>query len=269
VLFVACAIAIGITPADARKIRAFDAAVHRWQTNPEFRAVAIEYVNLGCAAMETRLCGVRAKTAIMWFRSIPGLPVSIAVNPTSKSHYDDFSSGPLAAYFHLCGEQDVATGIGLIQQLGTNPTDEQIREMLRGFHLSVPIATDAGAVQSVRKLIAEVKVGQPFSIGRADLRKFVESAVPSQELRSIRMSPRNAQLRMLDDAVRKHDSELWRTKQVNDFLCGIWAQGYGQIYAGGIGAVMIARRMSQVFVVVILASLILKRINKKEHGQQS
>jgi hypothetical protein len=37
-------------------------------------------------------------------------------------------------------------------------------------------------------------------------------------------------LEKLDDAVRRDDPQLWRSKQVSDFLGGIWAQGYGQIY---------------------------------------
>ena len=39
---------------------------------------------------------------------------------------------------------------------------------------------------------------------------------------------------MLDPFLRRTDPQLWRTKQVNDLLAGIWAQGYGQIYRQGI-----------------------------------
>src|SRR5438445_5678861 len=140
----ACAFGFGITPGDAQRMIAFDRAVERWRVNPDFRAVTFEYVDLGSSAMQMRICGIRAKTAIMWFRRIPGLPKSIAVNVTSQSHYDDFAAGPWPAYFHLSAEQDVPSGIALIEKLGPEPSDEQIREMLRGFHRPVPIATDAG-----------------------------------------------------------------------------------------------------------------------------
>src|SRR4051794_3075978 len=90
---VACMFAFGITTEDTAHIRAFDSAVQRWQVAPDFRAVTFEYVDLGSRAMQTRICGVRAKSAIMAFRRVPGLPESIAVNPTSQSHYDDFAAG--------------------------------------------------------------------------------------------------------------------------------------------------------------------------------
>src|SRR4051794_8265935 len=160
----ACAFGFGITPGDWQKVTAFDRAVARWQMNPDFRAVTFEYADLGSRAMQTRLCGVRAKTAVMWFRKIPGLPPSIAVNATSQSHYDDFTAGPWRAYFHLSGEQDLPTGINMIEKLGANPTDEQIRQMLSGFELPVPTATDFGAVLGVRSLLNDVKPDQPLLV---------------------------------------------------------------------------------------------------------
>jgi len=39
-----------------------------------------------------------------------------------------------------------------------------------------------------------------------------------------------AVLERLDDYVRVHDAELWRTKQVSDFCGGIWAQVFGPPY---------------------------------------
>ena len=34
-----------------------------------------------------------------------------------------------------------------------------------------------------------------------------------------------------DEQVKRTEPELWRTKQVSDFLCGIWGQTYGPAYA--------------------------------------
>src|SRR5438046_2482295 len=78
-----------VTLADAAKLREFDHAVLRWQSNPDFRAVASEYVTLGVAVMQVRFCGLRAKTVVLGFRFLPGLPRSLAVNTTSDSHYRD------------------------------------------------------------------------------------------------------------------------------------------------------------------------------------
>src|SRR5882724_13584617 len=98
VFAVACVLAFGIAPEDIDRIETFDRAVARWQIAPDFRAVTFEYVDLGSRAMQARICGISAKTGIMSFRKLPGLPESIAVNSTSQSHYDDFAAGPWRAY---------------------------------------------------------------------------------------------------------------------------------------------------------------------------
>jgi hypothetical protein len=243
----ACAFGFGITPDDLDRIVAFDRAVARWQVNPDFREVTFEYVDLGSAAMQTRLCGIRAKSAIMTFRKIPGLPADIAVNPTSQSHYDDFASGPWAAYFHLCGEQDLPTGIAMIEKLGPTPSDEQIREMLRGFHLPVPTATDAGAVMSVRRLLDDVKPSEPFKV-----RDKLFGPEKIHEADGYAMQQQMMLLRTMDRELQDCNFEAWRAKQVNDFLSGIWSQGYGQMYADAVNVVLIARRTGRIVSILIL-----------------
>jgi hypothetical protein len=266
VFLVACALAIGITPGDLARIRAFDGAVSRWQSNPDFRAVTFEYVDLGSRAMQARICGIRAKSAIMAFRKIPGLPESLAVNPTSQSHYDDFSRGPWAAYFHLAGEQDVPLGIGLLEKLGSEPSDEQIRAMLAGFSMPVPIATDDGAVASVRSLLADIKADHPIPRS-SNLRSAIsESTMTEADRYSV--DYQMTLLRILDQQLKKRDFELWRAKQVNDFLAGIWAQGYGQIYSSGIKAVLVARTVG-IVVSITIASLfvLLFNLRRQQRGR--
>jgi hypothetical protein len=248
---IASAFGFGITPGDWQKLTAFDQAVARWQRNPDFRAVTFEYVDLGSRAMQTRLCGIRAKAAVMAFRKIPGLPKSIAVNSTSQSHYDDFAAGPWRAYFHLSAEQDVPTGIAMVEKLGANPTDGQIVAMLSGFHLPVPTATDLGAVLSVRSLIEDVKPDRAFVIHE---RPFGPEKL--HEADGYSTQQQLFMLQSLDKELHTKNPELWRTKQVNDFLSGIWAQGYGQMYASGIAAVAIGRVAGRCVVLVFIISLV-------------
>ena len=62
------------------------------------------------------------------------------------------------------------------------------------------------------------------------------------------MSP-EAQLEVwevLDDEIRNTDYELWRTKQVNDWLNGVWAQVYGTMYSGLIKPTMLLREVGRV-----------------------
>ena len=73
--------------------------------------------------------------------------------------------------------------------------------------------------------------------------------------------------RSLDEEVRRTDPELWRTKQLSDFLAGIWSEGYGQIYCQGIDVLMLLRRAGQVIFVLAIAAIILKiqlRRNRKD-----
>src|SRR5688572_1071334 len=116
-------IGFGTPQADAEKMRVFADAVERWQHNPDFRKVQVEYVELGSTAMNTKACFVNTTAGIMWLRSIPGLPPHLAVNPTSQSHYDNFTRGPLSAYLHLTDETGggLADTIKMIKYVTRNP----------------------------------------------------------------------------------------------------------------------------------------------------
>src|SRR5204863_2794258 len=121
-LVISIALGFGMSGKELARLDAFNDAVHRWQVNPNYRAVQREYVRLGSAAMQGRWWGVPAGSVVMAFRSIPGLSQTLAANPGSESHYKDFTGGPLSAYLHLTGEQGLEMGEDLVEQLGKTST---------------------------------------------------------------------------------------------------------------------------------------------------
>jgi hypothetical protein len=252
-----CVLALGFgTPgADAERLRGFAAAVERWQHNPDFRAVQVEYVEMGSAAMRTRVCFVDSTSGIMNLRSLPGLPEHLRVNDTSFAHYTNFTAGPLSAYMHLTAEQGLSETLKMLQYLGNKPdlSDEDVRGFLRGYKLHYPVASDTGAVESVKRLINDVDAGRAFEVseGVAERMKphIATVAVALGQPGDVRQMTPPAQLevwRRLDDHVLKADYELWRTKQVNDWLNGVWAQVYGTMYSGLITPTLRVREVSRV-----------------------
>jgi hypothetical protein len=135
----------------------------------------------------------------------------------------------------------------MIEKLGPTPSDEQIREMLRGFHLPVPTATDAGAVMSVRRLLDDVKPSEPFKV-----RDKLFGPEKIHEADGYAMQQQMMLLRTMDRELQDCNFEAWRAKQVNDFLSGIWSQGYGQMYADAVNVVLIARRTGRIVSILIL-----------------
>jgi len=253
VVALSAALGFGMGPGDAAHVRAFRDAVQRWQVNPDYRLVSAEYVTLGVEAMQARVCGLSAGTLVMGFRSIPKLPEHLAVNDTSAAHYEAFSRGEVSAYLHLAGEQGFAEAVDLFERLARRPpvTDEDIVAFLAGFKLPVPTVTDAGAVAGVRRLLADV--------GTAPLIVRGETATPLRthvagNLGTMTRAEQAAAFAQLDANVRSIDVELWRAKQVNDFLAGIWAQGYGQIYLDGINAFFRLQRAARVICMLTLAA---------------
>jgi hypothetical protein len=249
------ALGFGMGPADARRVRAFADAVQGWQANPDFRSVSAEYVTLGVEAMRARVCGLSAGTLVMAFRSIPKLPAHLAVNDTSAAHYDAFSRGDVSAYLHLASEQGFADGVELVERLAARQplTDNDIAAFLAGFKLPVPTVTDAGAVAGVRRLLADVGPG-PFTV-RSDVATPLRSHVLGN-LAAMSRAEEAAAFAPLDSSIHGVDLELWRAKQVNDFLAGIWAQGYGQIYLDGIDAFFRLQRAARIGFLVALAGVI-------------
>jgi hypothetical protein len=230
---------LSLSNRDVAAIRSFDEGVDRWQTNPEFRAVAIDYCNRGSEAMRIHPAMVPAARVIMAIRSIPGLPKEFAINPTSELHYRNFTRGPLCAYLHLCSEQDLPDYVPLVEALGkkTAPTAADERAFLDAFKMDFGVTKDAGALQSVSSLERDADASRPFSIRQniPDLLKphidaIAEELHVPKDPAAMSIDQQQAVLERLDDYVRVHDLELWRTKQISDFCGGIWAQVFGPPY---------------------------------------
>lgn len=262
VFFLLCAwFAFGISGADEGAYRAFDDSALRWQINPEFRAVAFDYCRCGSRAMHTRPLFIPAKKFIIAIRSIPGLPNSIAVNPTSRQHYENFSRGPLTAYIHLCGEQQMDQFIGIFESIGQRPhlSDKDYRELLDSFHMDFPVAHDAGAIQSTGSVLRDSDAYHAFSI-RQNIGPLLlpHIAALSQSL-GLPASPQDqtpdqqqAVLDRLDGYVKDHDPELWRTKQLNDYCGGVWAQVFAPPYRYVLVPIVIIRNIAQALLVIML-----------------
>jgi hypothetical protein len=179
------------------------------------------------------------------------------VNESSAAHYRAFSTGEMSAYLHLTGEQAIPNGVAMVEDLAQRnpPGDADIVAFLDGFKLPVKIVTDAGAIASVRRLLADTQSPpRPFKI-RDSLATAMQPYVPL-ELPTMSRDQQGAALRRFDDDIKRADSELWRTKQVSDFLCGIWAQGYGQIYVDGIDALLRIRLIARIIFAVAAAAAV-------------
>jgi hypothetical protein len=234
------AVGFGTSGTDAARMRQFSDAVERWQHNPDFRQIQVEYVEMGSDAMRTDVCFVDSTRVVLALRSIPGLSKDWAINDTSLAHYTNFRMGPLSAYMHLTREQGLADTLKMLQYLGSKSdlSDQDIRDFLKQYKLYYPVASDAGAVASVRSLINDVDPGRALVVrdNVADrLMPHIAAVARSlgypEDLKA--MTP-DAQLEvwhMLDAQVRETDYELWRTKQVNDWLNGVWGQVYGAMYS--------------------------------------
>jgi len=68
-----------------------------------------------------------------------------------------------------------------------------------------------------------------------------------------------AVLLRLNDYVKQHDYQLWRTKQLNDFCCGVWAQVYGPHYHLIIGPTLALRKIGTWGLVLMLIWGLLRR----------
>jgi hypothetical protein len=268
-LLIAAAMSFCINSATAKTAQSFADAVARWQHNPDFRAIIFEYADLGSAGVQSRAWFWSGRDAIMTFRKLPGLPPLVAINAGSEPHYDDFDRGPVAAYLCLTAEQSTADGIKMIQQLGPSPRDEAIREMLVAFKMPFPTVTDAGAIASVRRMLADVNPSQPFTIS-ANLTDLLTAQI--QSLAVLRGTPdvdhlSNADqmdlLKRLDADLKTSNPELWRTKQANDFLAGVWAQAYGQIYETAIHCVILVRFISRIVLAVGIVAIASYVVAKK------
>ncbi len=254
----------GVSPHDEAAFRTFSASIDRWQTDPEFRAAAMQYCILGSAATRTQFLFIRTGRIVMALCSIPLLPARFSVNPTSQSHYDDFGRGPLCAYLHLCGEQSVGDVESMVERTANTSglSDAGLREFLDSFKMDFPVAKDRGAIRSAAALILDTDARRPFSI-RANIGPLLrpdiagvasELGIPPDPWR---MTPAEQEtvLDRLDGYVRRYDPELWRTKQVSDFAGGVWAQVFGPPYNNLIKPVLVIGKACQLALLIVLTIL--------------
>lgn len=225
----------------------------------------MQYCILGSAATRTRLLFIQTGSVVMALRSIPMLPKRFAVNPTSRSHYDDFGRGRLCAYLHLCGEQSVSDVESVLERaaIKTDSSDAGVHEFLDTFKMDFPMVKDRGAMRSAAALIADTDARRPFLIRtnvgpllRSDIAGVAgELGMPSDPWR---MNPAEQEtvLDRLDGYVRRHDPELWRTKQVSDFAGGVWAQVFGPAYNELIKPVLVVEKGCQIGLLILLGCLV-------------
>lgn len=260
-------LAFGLSGGDYAKLRSFTDSVERWQFNPEFRLIAYDYSIRGSAAMRTRPLFVPAARGIMAVRSIPGLPPEYAVNPTSLAHYENFSSGPLSAYLFLSDEQNVSGIAGLFERLGREGdwAQPECRALLEGIRMDFPLVKDEGAVESVEALAAEVDPSRTFVVKTVIgplLRPHIAAIAVDlgfpAEVRQMTPDQQRAVLERLDLHVRRHDYELWRTKQVSDFCGGFWAQVFGPPYNTLLVPFLTTHSLSRIVLVLALLGLLLR-----------
>lgn len=261
-LLLAClTLSVGIFACDDAAFRSFALAAHRWQKNPEFRAISFEYAVLGSDAMRTHPLFMPAKSEILALRSIPGLPKSLAVNPTSRLHYERFSRGPLSAYLHLCSEQDVPDLVGVVESAGRDgaPTRADLRQILDAFQMDFPVVHDDGALASASAFLRDADASRPFPI-RTNIGPLLAEPI-AQIARQLHLPPepsrmtpdeQQAVLDRLDPYLRSHDRPLWRTKQISDFSGGVWAQVFSPPYAALISPIVESRELLRFALLALL-----------------
>ena len=282
-VFVAAAIVgFGTSADDFTSLNHFTRSVQNWQTNPEFRQVAMQYVTRGSDAMRSRPMGFTAAQWIVAIRSIPGMPPKMAINPTSRDHYANFSKGPLSAYLHLCTEVDLLgrhPDGSVDSQNGYLPEYEGLfgksagwsREELYGYlakqHWDYEVRKDAGAVESLRSMLSDVEINRPLKVREMHVNDLLmphirslaaELSQPGQppmpgDPEAMTPQEQYAVFDRLDAYVRRNDPELWRTKQVSDFIGGIWGQVFSPPYTQLLGPYVAAVPACQWFVLLTLA----------------
>ena len=262
------AMIFGVSPDDEAALRTFETAAVRWQHDPEYRSLAVEYCILADRALRARAFFVSGPTLVLTARSLPFAPHRYAVNATSRRHYGRFSGGPLVAYLFFCGEQSVDQFVGILEAVGKweRPTDADLLRFLDAFHMEYPVCTDAGARQSVATLIRDTHSDEAFRV-RKDVGDLLRghARVLAQELgfpsEPDQMTPEQqlAVLLRLDDYVKQHDYQLWRTKQLNDFCCGVWGQVYAPHYHVIIGPVLALRQVGTWGLVIMLVWTMFRR----------
>jgi hypothetical protein len=76
-------------------------------------------------------------------------------------------------------------------------------------------------------------------------------------------------LNRLDAGVKTMNPELWRTKQLNDFSSGIWAQCFGRTYNWILIPLLWIRRVAQVVGALLVVALLLTRPARRRMAVQA
>jgi hypothetical protein len=144
----------------------------------------------------------------------------------------------------------------MIESLGRADelTDERAVAFLKSFNLQVAVVTDEGAVRSLRALLRDIEAPRPLVI-RTKIDRLL-LPVLGVDPREMSLNEQHELWRTLDERVRAAHDELWRTKQLSDFLSGIWAQTYGQIYCDGIVWFQRLRSAAQALSLLLIALMI-------------
>jgi hypothetical protein len=257
-----------LTPHDEMAYRSFTEAVQRWQTNPEFRSIAVDYSTRGSAGASASLWFIPARRIIMAIRSLPGLSEKYAVNPTSQQHYDNFSRGPLSAYLHLCSELDLPESLGVMEAEArkNDLSDEEMGKLLATFKMGFPVANDHGARAATAAMFRDTSAATSSFAIRTNIGPYLvepihqiaaDLNVPANP-KEMTFDQQQAVLDRLDSYVRSHNPQLWRTKQMSDYFGGVWAQVYGPPYSMLIQPVLVAQQVCRVLLVVMLAGIVLR-----------
>jgi hypothetical protein len=262
-LLLSIATAFSMSPSDEAAARGFLERAKLWQRNPEFRGVAMDYCVRGSRALRTRPFMVPARSLVLGARSIPGLPKQYAVNDTSFDHYDAFNRGPLSAYLFLCDEQSVPNFVGVLEDVGKRG---EPRRFLDAFHMEQPVCTDAGAMSSVASLVRDTSAARSFT-HRTNVGPLLlpHVAAVARELGfpqdPVLMTPdqQGAVLDRLDAHVRYADPELWRTKQLSDFCCGVWAQVFAPEYGYVITPMLLLHQIGWITMILLVVTFLMRR----------
>ncbi len=241
-LFFSIIFGYGLSKRDLAILNHFSESVVDWQSHADYRRIGFAYIHESYACMTAHIAGCTATEALMTMRSIPGLPEKLAVNPTSQKHYVDFSRGELSAYLHLCGEQGpgIANVLPMMQSLASRParSDEEITGFLSTFRLAASIETRSPeAITGVRSLLEDTHAAEGFTSTEPTelavlpyIKAIAQSRGWPENPDDMSADQQLVIMKELDGYVHDVDRPVWRTKQVTDFLNGVWGECYGQMY---------------------------------------
>ncbi|MDB5296322.1 MAG: hypothetical protein JWO31_2305 [Phycisphaerales bacterium] len=273
-LFLALLLGFGTSSADLGRLQAFVDSVDNWQRNSEFRQVTTQYVTRSSDALRTHPYRILAADWIVWIRSQSFVKKEFAINPTSRVHYANFSKGPLSAYLHLCTEIDLLSEDGTGGYLGEfegkfgksagGPTAADASAWLAGMKWDFPVVSDAGAAQSVRSAVADARPDKPFTVRvrhiddalRPHIAAVAADLGAPADPAAMTADQQYAVFDRLDARVRQDDPELWRTKQVSDFVGGIWGQVFSKPYLVLLSPYLMLADAGRWSAVVLLVALV-------------